>query len=92
MCWKCADVMNWSRKEGCFIVGVNLLPVTNHCSLFIFLLQITLRVNGGMHKSNQEFNMEFSNEDKPSLRQVIKDTCKRFGCKEKAGSSHLYNK
>jgi len=30
--------------------------------------QITLRVNGGMHKSNQEFNMEFSNEDKPSLR------------------------
>ena len=36
--------------------------------------------------------MDFSNEDKPSLRQIIKDTCKRFGCKEKVSSSVLYNK
>lgn len=54
--------------------------------------QVTIRVNGGMHKSQQEFVMEFSNEDKPSLRAMKKETCKRFGCKEKASNSVIYNK
>ena len=26
------------------------------------------------------------------MRAIIKDTCKRFGCKEKASNSVLYNK
>lgn len=45
-----------------------------------------------MHKSQQECNMDFSPEDKPTLKQVIKETCKRFGAKEKAGCAVLYNK
>lgn len=36
--------------------------------------------------------MDFSNEDKPKLREVIKLTCKRFGVKEKSGCAKLYNK
>lgn len=54
--------------------------------------QIKIRVNGGMHKSQQECVMDFSEEERPPLRQIIKSTCKRFGCKEKVGSSIIYNK
>jgi len=57
-----------------------------------FVSQIIIRVNGGIHKSSQEFIMDFSNEDKPKLREIIKLTCKRFGCKEKAACAILYNK
>ena len=60
--------------------------------LSVISYQVTIRVNGGMHKSQQEFVMEFSNEDKPSLRAMKKETCKRFGCKEKASNSVIYNK
>ena len=45
-----------------------------------------------MHKSQIENVMEFGTEEKPSLRQIKKDTCKRFGCKEKAANCVLYNK
>ena len=45
-----------------------------------------------MHKSQQECVMDFSEEERPSLRSIIKSTCKRFGCKEKVGSSIVYNK
>ena len=45
-----------------------------------------------MHKSQQEAVVDFSDDDRPTLRQIIKSTVKRFGCKEKVGSSILYNK
>ena len=36
--------------------------------------------------------MEFGQNEKPSLRQIKKDTCKRFGVKEKAAHCVLYSK
>jgi hypothetical protein len=45
-----------------------------------------------MHKSQQECVMDFNNDDKPSLRNIIKQTCKRFNQKEKAAGAILYNK
>lgn len=55
-------------------------------------MQITVRVNGGMHKSQQELVMDFSEEERPSLRNIIKETCKKFGVKEKAACAVIYNK
>ena len=54
--------------------------------------QIVVRLNGGMHKSHQEIYLDFREEDRPPLRAIIKEFCKRFGCKEKVRSSVLYNK
>ena len=45
-----------------------------------------------MHKSHQEIYLDFREEDRPPLRAIIKEFCKRFGCKEKVRSSVLYNK
>jgi len=53
---------------------------------------ITIRINGGMHKSQQELVMDFSEEERPSLRNIIKETCKKFGVKEKAACAIIYNK
>lgn len=53
---------------------------------------LTVRVNGGMHKSNLENVIEYNEAEKPSLRNIKKDTCKRFGCKEKAAHCILYSK
>ena len=36
--------------------------------------------------------IEFSESDRPSLRYIAKQTCKRFGCKEKHQMAKLYNK
>ena len=36
--------------------------------------------------------MEFSDQDPPSLKGLLKDCCKRFGCKEKSRVAKLYNK
>jgi len=54
--------------------------------------QIVIRLNGGMHKSRDECVMDFSEDEKPSLKEIVKVTCKKFGCKEKAGCSIIYNK
>lgn len=56
------------------------------------MFQLIVRVNGGIHKSQAENIIEFSDCDKPSLREIIKNTCKRFGCKEKASNSLIYSK
>lgn len=45
-----------------------------------------------MHKSRDECVMDFSEDEKPSLKEIVKVTCKKFGCKEKAGCSIIYNK
>ena len=55
-------------------------------------VQITIRLNGGIHKSKQECQIEFSNENRQTLKQIKKDACKFFGCKEKARSAIIYNK
>ena len=49
-------------------------------------------MNGGIHKSQMECHIEFGEEDRPPLKNILKETCKRFGCKEKAPKSMLYNK
>ena len=51
-----------------------------------------IRVNGGMHKSQMECNIDFSDEERPALKKILKETCKRFGCKEKVSQAVLYNK
>jgi len=53
---------------------------------------IIVRLNGGIHKSSQEAVIDFSDNDRPTLKSIIKETCKRFGCKEKASCSIIYNK
>lgn len=53
---------------------------------------ITIRVNGGMHKSRDECVMDFSEDDRPSLKNIIKTTCKKFGVKDKAVCAMIYNK
>jgi len=53
---------------------------------------ITIRLNGGMEKLKDEHVMEFSEQEKPSLRNIIKFTCKRFGCKDKAACAVIYSK
>ena len=58
----------------------------------VCFVQLTVRVNGGMHKSNLENVIEYNEAEKPSLRNIKKDTCKRFGCKEKAAHCILYSK
>ena len=73
----------WGRWRGSKIVSFDL-------SLALF--QLIVRVNGGIHKSQAENIIEFSDCDKPSLREIIKNTCKRFGCKEKASNSLIYSK
>ena len=55
-------------------------------------VQITIRINGGINKSKEEFSMEFSDQDPPSLKVLLKDCCKRFGWKEKNRVAKLYNK
>lgn len=56
------------------------------------LVQITIRINGGMHKSNQEVLVDFNEEERPSMRQIKKMCCKRFGVKEKSNICIIYNK
>ena len=36
--------------------------------------------------------MEFSTEEKPSLKYLLKESCKRFNQKEKARLCKIYNK
>ena len=36
--------------------------------------------------------MEFSTEEKPSLKYLLKESCKRFNQKEKARQCKIYNK
>lgn len=36
--------------------------------------------------------IEFSESEKPSLREIKKNTCKRFGVKEKASNCVIYSK
>ncbi len=45
-----------------------------------------------MHKSKDEYVMEFCNEERPTLQYIKKETCKRFGVREKANIAILYNK
>ncbi len=49
-------------------------------------------MNGGMHKSQQEFTMDWSSENPPTLKVILKETCKRFGVKDKAACAILFNK
>ena len=36
--------------------------------------------------------MDFSEDERPSLRSIVKETCKKFGCKGKAACAVIYNK
>ena len=36
--------------------------------------------------------MEFSAEEKPALKYLLKESCKRFNCKEKSRIAKIYNK
>lgn len=45
-----------------------------------------------MHKSRDECVMDFSEDDRPSLKNIIKTTCKKFGVKDKAVCAVIYNK
>jgi len=36
--------------------------------------------------------LEFTQDDKPTLRHLIKEGCKRFGHKEKYRTAKIYNK
>lgn len=62
------------------------------CLTNCWYVQLIVRVNGGIHKSQMENVIEFNDSEKPSLRQIKKDTCKRFGCKEKAANCVIYSK
>lgn len=53
---------------------------------------ITIRINGGINKSKEEFQMEFSTEEKPSLKYLLKESCKRFNQKDKSRVAKVYNK
>jgi len=48
-------------------------------------------VNGGVHKIKEEFEMEY-NEDNMVMKVIQKESCKRFGVKEKYKKAKLYNK
>jgi len=54
--------------------------------------QIIVRVNGGIHKSRDECLIDFSEDERPSISNIIKMTCKKFGCREKAAYAVIYNK
>jgi len=34
--------------------------------------QVKIRINGGIHKSQQECVVDFSEDDRPTLRNIIK--------------------
>ena len=45
-----------------------------------------------MTKSNAEVKIELPQSERPVLKYIVKDCCKRFGNKEKAAIAKLYNK
>ncbi len=47
-------------------------------------------MNGGKHKSDDELKLDLS--DGLSLKQVIKQACKRFGYKDNMATAKMYNK
>lgn len=50
-----------------------------------------MRINGGIDKSKQECQIEW-HEIGLSREDIIKQTCKKFNCKEKAKNARLYTK
>lgn len=50
-----------------------------------------MRINGGIGKSKEECQVEW-NEHAVFLEEIVKTSCKKFGCKDKTKTSRLYNK
>jgi hypothetical protein len=55
-------------------------------------ITITIRINGGINKSKEEFQMEFSPGEKPELKYLLKESCKRFNAKDRSRVAKVYNR
>lgn len=71
-------VAPWSESEACDAVD----PI-------IFVLQLIIRQNGGLEKNKEEIKIELTSN---SLKDLLKEICRAFGCKERYNKARLYTK